>query len=173
MTQDNVKYTILTYVFLIITILIVFFVSTKLYTSYTEITYNKNILEQKFQESEKKYKELSDIKSKIKDDDKEMNKFLINFSEDELTSYFYNYSKNNPSVVINSISLSEWKLNDFWFKEWSINLSVSFDWEENMLKMLNFIINSDKYNFFITSFDYNFWAKWPMEINIPIKVLYK
>jgi len=175
MTQDKAKITLLTYLLLIVTIFIIFFVTTKLYDSNNQINYSKNTLNQKIKELETKYSELSKIKSDLsKADQKDMEKFLINFSEDELTSYFYDYAKNNEiNTSINSINLTEWQKNDFGFKEWNINLNVSFDWEESMIKMLNFIINSDKYNFYIHSFDYNFWQIWPREVSIPIKVLYK
>lgn len=175
MTQDKAKYTILTYLFLIFTIIIVFFVSMNLYDNYNQITYNKDTLEQTLKDKKQQFANLSDIKIKLeKWDQKEMEKFLINFSEDEFTSYFYDYAKNNElNTVINSINLVEWQKNDFWFKEWTINLNVSFTWDEPMRKMLDYILNSNKYNFYIHSFDYTLWQTWPRNVSIPIKVLYK
>gem|GEM_PF-1493455 len=109
MTQDKAKITLLTYLLLIVTIFIIFFVTTKLYDSNNQINYSKNTLNQKIKELETKYSELSKIKSDLsKADQKDMEKFLINFSEDELTSYFYDYAKNNEiNTSINSINLTE------------------------------------------------------------------
>jgi hypothetical protein len=62
----------------------------------------KDALVQQLQEKNEQYQKVSKIKSdidsgQIKDID--FDKFLSNFSEDELIEYFYAYANNNPTKI--------------------------------------------------------------------------
>lgn len=172
------KYTILTYLFLLLTIFTLFIFTKNFYYDFKVNRENIKSLTQELAQKNEEYQKLSDIKLAIdsgKSDIKNFDKFLINFDEDEITNYFYEYANNNIwDLKIDSISLSQGKLNEFWFMESQIDIIASFAWEEDMINMLNFVLTSEKYNFYIHEFNYPLWnIKWPFSVTIPLKVLYK
>ncbi len=176
--NNKSKNTFLTYFFLLLSIFVVIVFTKNFYFQVLDTTKQKEILSQTLQEKSKELEKLSKIKTDIdawKVENIDFNKFLINFSEDQLTKYFYDYANTNVwKVKIESISLSEGKLNEYGFKESDISLSVSFMQESEMIKMLNFLLNSDKYNLYIHNFSYPLWkTNEPFNVTIPLKVLYK
>lgn len=176
--ENKSKYTLLSYLFLVLTIFIVL-LFTKDLLSQTALKYDalkesNNKLEEKTNE----YKEIEKIKQDIeswKIDKKELDKYLVKFNENELIEYFYNYANTNPAKLkITSINISKWTLNEFWFKEWKIDLQVMFADEKSMLDMLSFINTSDKYKMFVHELTYPYWnTTQTFTTTIPIKVLYK
>ncbi len=176
--NNNAKYKFLTYLFLLLTVFVVFLFSKNLYTQITENTKQKQALTQQLEEKNAQYQEISKIKSDIDSwavQDIDFDKFLSNFSEDELVEYFYSYANNNPSKVqIQTIGLSQWAYNEFGFMEAKIDLWVTFSSEKDMLDMITFLQNSQKYNFFIHELNYSLGNTLsPISVNIPLKVLYK
>lgn len=176
--NNNAKYKFLTYLFLLLTVFVVFLFSKNIYTQITENTKQKEALNVQLQEKNTQYQEISKIKSDIdagQITDINFDKFLSPFSEDELLNYFYAYANNNPSKVqIQTLSLSEGAYNEFWFMEAKIDLWVTFSSEKDMLDMITFLQNSQKYNLFIHEFNYSLGENIsPISVNIPLKVLYK
>lgn len=176
--NNNSKYKFLTYLFLLLSIFVIFLFSKNIYMQMTQNIKQKDALVQQLQEKNEQYQKVSKIKSdidsgQIKDID--FDKFLSNFSEDELIEYFYAYANNNPTKIqIQSIWLSDWVYNEFWFKEAKVDINAVFSTEKDMLDMITFLQNSEKYNLFIHEFTYPFWnAATPFSVNIPLKVLYK
>jgi hypothetical protein len=176
--SNKSKYSFLTYLFLFLTIIILFLFTKNIYYNLKENSQIIASLKEKVAQKQADYDNLSKIKLAIdswKSDIKDFDKFLVKFNENEITKYFYDYAnKNMWKLKIDSISLTDWKLNEFGFKEWKIDLVVSFSSEFEMIDMLNFILNSEEYNFYIHEFQYPFWnISWPFKVTIPLKVLYK
>lgn len=176
--ENKSKYSVLTYLFLFLTIFVLIIFTKNAYYNVKENTEGLKTLKENVAQKQAEYEKLTKIKKDIdawKTDIKDFSKYLINFSEEELTSYFYDYANNNPwKLKVESISLTPGKLNEFWFKEWSIDLSVSFATETDMTNMLNFLLESEKYNFFIHEFTFPLnKTTWVLKVNIPLKVLYK
>jgi len=135
-------------------------------------------LEQKLEQSEKELNDLKLVKEDIEAEriqDINFEAYTKTIKDNEITKYFYDYANDKKNwVVLNSISFSEWSLNDYWFKEASISLSLSFDNKQKMTKMLNYLIDSQDYNFYIHSFSYPKQdEKEQFNVSIPLKVLYK
>lgn len=177
--NNKTKYSLLTYLFLLITVFIVF---TFTKSFYTEIVQNKDqvkLLEDNLKVKNEEYDKISKIKSQIDAwniKNINFNKFLVDFREDELIDYFYSYANNNVNnLKIESLSLSQWKLNEFWFNEAKVNLIATFTSEQDMIDMINFLLRSEKYNLYIHEFSYPFWSEFkePLKVTIPLKVLYK
>jgi len=178
MNKNNARQVLLTYLLIILTVFTIITFTKNIYYSITENSWNIEATEIKKEEIKKEYDRLSKIKIDLtsgKIENMNFDKYLINFNEDEFLSYFYSYTRsNNWKVIINSISLSPGNLNDFWFKEWQIDLSVSFISEFEMLKMFDFLLNSTKYNFYVHNFSYPFnQINQRLDVNIPLKILYK
>lgn len=176
--NNKSKNTFLTYFFLLLSVFVLVLFTKNFYQNVLETSKQKEVLAQTLSEKSSELDKLSKIKSDIDSGNvKDINfdKFLVKFSEDELVEYFYNYAKTNPGKAeINSISLKEWKLNEYWFNEAGVDLSVNFLSEQEMIKMLNFLLNSEKYNLYIHDFTYPLWkTDKPFRVNIPLKVLYK
>lgn len=176
--NNKSKYTFLTYLFLLLTIFVAFLLTKDMYFEVLENSKQKELLQEKLTAKNEELQKISKIKTDIdswKINNKQLNKFLSKFSEDELTDYFYNYANlNKTKVKIESISLTEWKLNEFWFTESKIDLTATFWQEQDMLDMINFLLTSDKYNLFIHEFSYPFGhTEGAFKVSIPLKVLYK
>ncbi len=176
--NTTTRNTLLTYLFLFLTVFLVLFFTKNIYMQTVE---NKNTLasvQQDLAQKKAEYESLSQMKQDLdggKYDEYNLDKYLINFSEDELSSYFYNYAATNlGKVQINNITLDAGKINDFGFMEGTIQLSVVFATELDMLNMFAVLLENDTYNFFIHNFDYPFGEiTGPFMVDIPLKVLYK
>jgi len=175
--NNKARNTFLNYFFLLLSFFVIILFTKDFYTNFLEISSQKELLSQTLVKKNKELEEISKIKSNIDNWnvwDINFDKFLIDFREDEIIKYFYDYANANKSVVIENISLDKWNKNDYGFTEWKIELVVSFATQADMIKMLNFLLNSEKYNLYIHDFSYPFWnASWPFKVNIPLKVLYK
>ncbi len=176
--NNKTKYSLFTYLFLVATLFL--FLFTKDF--YTQMVENKEqiaLLETKIKQKTQEYNKISKIKSQIdagEMKDIQFNKFLIQFHEDELIDYFYAYGNQHlTNLKIESLHLSEWTLNEFGFHEAKINLAVTFNSEQDMINMINFLLMSDKYNLYIHEFNYHLGQdpKLPIQITLPLKVLYK
>lgn len=169
--NNKQKYKLLTYVFLFLSLFVGIIFTKNFYTWLWVNIEQKKSLEYTLESTKNEYSELKSIQEKIKNDGwwEEWEKFLIDFSEDELLQYFYSSNGN-----FSEIEFTPGTLNDFWFLEWKINLSMTFSSEKNMKDFIDkTLLKSPKYNFYIHDFSYPFGEVWPFEVNIPIKILYK
>ncbi len=176
--NNTAKYKFLTYLFLLLSIFVVFLFSKDFYLNILENNKQKEVLAQKLEEKKSEYEKISTIKTNIdtwKVENIDFDKFLSTFSEDELTDYFYTYANSNKTKLkIESISLTDWMLNEFGLKEAKVELNTTFNSEKDMIDMINFLINSQKYNLYIHEFNYPLWStNWQFSVTIPLKVLYK
>lgn len=131
------------------------------------------------QSKEKLSKELDDISKNIANKP-ELKKYINEVKEDELLDYFYNYVAISRSwswfTVIDSINFDKWSKNEYWFNEWRINLTITVSDEQELFKMLDFIVSKEsKYQFFIDNFSFPNDSNivWSIQVNIPIKMFYK
>lgn len=176
--DNKTKYSLLTYLFLLLTVFIIFTFTKSFYADIVENKDKIRILNEQIKTKSEEYDKIAKIKSQIESwtvKDINFDKFLVNFSEDELLEYFYSYSNNHVNnLKIESLNLSEWKLNEFWFNEAKIELQATFNSEQDMIDMINFLLKSEKYNLYIHDFTYPFWSdsKLPLKVKIPLKVLY-
>jgi hypothetical protein len=115
--SNKSKYSFITYLFLFLTIIVLFLFTKNAYYSVKENSQIVDSLKEKVAQKQGEFDNLSKIKLAIdsgKSDIKNFNKFLIKFDENELTKYFYDYANSNPGKLkIDSISLKEGKLNEF------------------------------------------------------------
>lgn len=124
---------------------------------------------------------LNEIRNKINNDNFEIDKYMVNISEDEIIDYIYSkIEQDNRTYLdwvttIRSISMNKWDLNELWFKELTINLNLRIPSEDRMIKILDFFTWEDsKYKFFISSFSYPNVNNWSVfNVSIPLKVFYK
>ena len=110
---------------------------------------------------------------------KEVEKYGISFSENELIDYFYWYVESlDPKVQelkIRDISFSEWIKNELWFKESNINLNIAVVDENAMIRFLDFLTNNEsKYRFFIDNFSYpSNQEQLDFNVIVPLKLFYR
>lgn len=111
--------------------------------------------------------------------DNSINRYIIDFKEDEIVGYIYGYleQSNGESWVtlVKSITLNEGAVNEYGFKEASIQLDVRVSDEWAMTNFLSFLTSpKEKYNFFINNFTYpNNGIPGSYNVTIPLKVFYK
>jgi hypothetical protein len=176
--NNKTRNTLLTYLFLLLSLFVLATFTKDFYFTSVEHKNTISTLKSTLAASQAKYDELATIKKDIdagKYKDYNFEKYLVNFSEDEITNYFYDYANQNVGrIQIDTLTLAKWGKNEFGFMQGDINLSVTFTTEIDMMNTLNFLLNSPKYNFYIHQFNYPLWeVTWPFSVEIPLKVLYK
>lgn len=176
--NSPVKYKFLSYFFLLLSVFVIFLFTKNIYSEVSQNKQEKQSILQKVEQKKSEYQALSKIQSDItagKIKDINFDKYLVEFSEDELLNYFYSYANQNPTKIrIQSLSLQEWVLNEFGFKEGNIELNALFTTEKDMLDTMNVFLNSEKYNLYIHSFNYDFGnISGPFSVSLPLKILYK
>lgn len=166
------------YFFLLLAIFVLIFFTKDIYFDTKLKSENIKLIQNEIDLKKKEYEEILSLKNKI--DSKEVtdinfDSFLKPFNEQDFLVYFNNYVlKNADKMSIKTISLKDWVRNDFWFREWNLNLTMTFVDEESMMKFLNFIIYNKDYNFYMDDFTYPFWTKETnFSLTFNIKVLYK
>lgn len=177
-TQNNSKYTFLTYLFVLLALFVIFLFTKNVYLSLGETKEQLHALDGKIEAQNQVYNNLQDISQKLNSgevDKKYYDKFLSPFSEDELLSYFYGYA--NPrqgKVMISSITFTPGKNNEVGFMEAGVDIEATFGSEKDLMDMVNFLLNSTKYNLFIHEFSYPLGdTNGEVSVHIPLKVIYK
>ena len=137
--------------------------------------------EQSLEEQRSELQRLNDIKNNLDEDNEDIEKYLVDFSEDEIITYIYsaieadNLKYTDWVVVVKNITITEWTKNEMWFMESSITLNLRVPSDVRLYKILDFFGKSDsKYKFFIDSFSYpNVEWETNFNISLPLKVFYK
>jgi len=169
------------YIIILVTLFIVVLFTR---TQFMELQVNldeKTMNEKSLQVERDELQRLNDVKNNLDEDNKDIEKYLVDIKEDEMIDYIYskieedNLKYTDWIVVIKSISISEWVVNEMWFKESDITLNLRVPSENRMFKVVDFFSNKDsKYKFFINSFSYpNTDTESSFNITLPLKVFYK
>jgi hypothetical protein len=127
---------------------------------------------------------LNEIRNKILNEDNDINKYIVDVSEDLIIESIYskiekdnNSNNNNPwdLVKILNLTMYKWGVNDLWFKELTLNLNLTVPSEDRMIKLLDYFTwDEAEYKFFITSFSYpSLNNNSFFNVNIPLKIFYK
>lgn len=124
---------------------------------------------------------LNEIRNKISNDDIEIEKYIVDLSEDEIINYIYSKIEQDNLIYswwiveVRNISMSKWDINEMWFNEITLNLSLRVPSEDRMIKILDFFTwDKSKYKFYISSFNYpSSRTNWVFNVNIPLKIFYK
>jgi len=166
----------ISYLLIIVSIFLLFFVITNQYAKMQEKLDTKSSLDRKITVTKTELQNLNNLKESLKWNRKEINKYTINFSEDAMIKYIYDYSNNesNLKIAIKNINFWEWVKNELWFLESDINLSIRVENEQSMIDFINFLLKTDSpYTFFINKFNYPFDNRTgSFDINIPLKLFY-
>lgn len=165
---------ILTWLFVL-----VFFTKAQIYA----VPENNDIKEKLISEETSKRKDLTRLEIEQKELNnssskkfKEISKYETEINDDEIIEYIYWHIFTNLwwSASIQGLSIWEGRTWELWFTEATISLEVKISNEAKMIQLLKFLLNQDKYNFFIESFSYPYdKSSRPFTVKIPIKVLYK
>lgn len=172
------KSPIMVYFFLLLSIFVLYFFTKNVYFDMKAKNWDIKILLSEIEEKNKEYEDLASLKQKIDANDIwdiSFDKFLKPFNEEDFLVYFHKYvDERKNKMMINSINLTKWAKNDFWFNEWVIDLSMKFLDEKSMMDFLSFVIYNEDYNFYLDNFSYPLWKELKnFTINFNIKVLYK
>lgn len=137
--------------------------------------------ENSLNEERSELQRLNDIKNNLNGENSDVEKYLVDISEDELIDYIYsaieedNLKYTDGLVVVKNISMTEWIKNEMWFTESQITLNLRVPSEVRMYRILDFFSGEDsKYKFFIDTFSYpNKEWETSFNISLPLKVFYK
>lgn len=169
----------LAYIFIFVSIFLVVFFARPQYASLNENLDTKDSLRTEQDNLKSENEKLSKIKFELDEPtsswSKQIEKYMSDYKEEEIIRYFYDYAENNKTKIsITGLSMSETSVNELWFNESTISLSVNFANEDAMISFLWFILNSDMYKFFINSLTYPIdEPKNSFSLTLPIKVFHK
>lgn len=124
---------------------------------------------------EKKQKELQQLDGS---NNNEIGKYLQQPNEDEIFNELYSFTTNYDGsnawdIKIQSITMTEWVKNEFWFNESNINISARVENKDVMIDFLDFLIKDSKYKFYINSFSLPKDKDKFFNIQVPLTLFYK
>ena len=171
---------VISYIFVLIWIFILFFIALKQYDKMQENFDNKRNAQILLEEKEKKLVELNEIKKIIKSWDFENNisKYILELNENDLLEYFYNYAYSTKlkwsRISIKNISIWEWVKNQIWFLQSDINLNIRVESKDALIKYLDYIFDKEsKYVFYIDTLNFpNDGKEWSFDVKVPLKMYY-
>ncbi len=136
-------------------------------------------LEKEITDVRKQQDELQKIKQQITQSWAVTQRYLSDFTENQILDYLYTYQEtsNNAkgNLQITSISLTQAVENDFGFLEKELTIEAIVSDEQVMKDFLNYLVAQDaKYRFFIQDFNYpNDGREGGYNISIPLKIFYR
>jgi len=161
------------------------FFTTNIYSDIQLNLEENKIKTEKLSDLDKKLINLNNLKADLEDksnlQSKKIKKFISNFSEDKIISYINTYIDDvikeewSEILFLDSISFSENKKSEIWFREIKIDLKISKIRDKYVLNNLLDYLTSDsnEYGFFITELNFPFEKSGPYKINIPLKMYVK
>ena len=137
--------------------------------------------ESALEEARSEVERLNGIEARLNSSEVDISNYLSEFKEDEIIDYIFwqierdNMSSSDWIVLVRNISMTEWIVNELWFYESNVMLSLRVPNEDRMFRMLDFFVREDsKYKFFIESFSSPANAsEWNFNVSIPLKIFYK
>lgn len=139
----------------------------------------RNLVNTEYKQKTDELTKLQELKKSLTaGENKDVEKYIMEFNEDELINYFYSYAQDvslwDGKLVIRSLNMDKGTINEYGFNEGTISLEVRVADEGTLLKMLDFLTGKDsKYSFFIDNFTYTSSPTWSFTATIPLKVFYK
>ena len=132
---------------------------------------------------EEELTQLNNLQSRLEaqwsEDLEALRPYLAEVNEKNLIDYFYSYAETenseNDVIVLRNVSIWKEELNDIWFKERDIVLSVIFAGENTLFSFLNELTSKESpYKFFISDFTYPMnEGNWNIQAEIPLVIYYK
>ena len=123
---------------------------------------------------------LETIENNLNDENSEerqlTDRYRVPFNENDLLQYFYwNVRSDNNNLNIISMNLNSRDENEFWFKEWFIDLEITVNDTDDLMNFLDGILSENaKYSFFIEDFDIPEEEEGiDMDVSVPLKIFYK
>lgn len=165
---------------LILVWLLVFVIFTK--TQFYNLQSNldlKNIIKTDYTAKTGELSKLQELKKSLSAwENKDIEKYIMEFNEDELINYFYAYAQDvslwDWKLVIRGLNMDKGTVNEYGFNEGTISLEVRVADEGTLLSLLDFLTGKDsRYSFFIDNFTYANSLTWNFTVTIPLKVFYK
>ncbi len=168
------------YILVLLSIFILFFLTLSQYNKLQENIDSKNTVKATLESKESDLNKLNELKLKVKSWSilEELSRYQIEYSEDLIIKYFYDYAFDarlpNTKIAIKNISFSEGEKNELGFMESKINLSVRFENEKSLTRFLNYLLWEEaKYVFFIDNFTYSdSYEDSSFDINLPLRLFY-
>lgn len=171
------KNTFLSYFFILVSLFIIV-LGTK--SIYFEISQNKTqqvSLTGQLSDLTAQYDELVNVQKRLDSGEAGelgLDKYLISFSEDELIDYFHSYDSGDVTMEIDSLSFTDGVVNEVGFREANIWVNARFTSQAALLKFVEVLLSSEKYNFFLPSLNIPYGNQnSEFSLSIPLKVLYK
>ena len=158
---------------------ILVFFTTNIYTDLQANLDLNNDKKTKLEELNKTLEKLNKLQASLKNENnkeaKDIKRFTKTFSENEIISYINDYIEElnktewQAIIAFNSISFSEPKKTELWFKEVKIDLKLTIKDSYILNNVLDYLVSKDnKYSFFIKDFSFPIEKSWPYKINLPL-----
>lgn len=170
--------TFISYLIILVSLFILILVTKNQIFNLVEQLDQKEASLKEYEDTKVELVRINKLKTQWKDTSGEVDKYMIDLSENELIDYFYGYSDNIESsdeIKFKSISFTEWKENEIGFNESNISLTIMVANEMVLKNFISHLLSEDaKYKFFVDSFSFpNDWREWGYIINLPLKIFYR
>jgi len=176
--QTNWKDNFLSYIFIIISIVLVSFVIYPFFNDIISLEDENEMNTIKIEDLKTEKEKLESIKDLLdKDEDTKniISKYLNSTDENKILDFFYNYSDNADNwIIIKNLSITKWVVWLKWFNEAKVILALKVSSEKKLLEFIDFLrSDSSEYKIFINELNYKIWSNESFEIDLPLNVYYK
>jgi len=172
------------YVVILVGFFILLFITKDFFYVLQEKLDERNQNERNLEKAKSEHSELEELKVKFESNQDELlknvSKYTLDFNSENLFNYIHSYVENvnsswRGSIIIRSLTLSEWTLWDIGMYEGTISVSAKFSSQRTLLDFIDYLVSSEsQYTFFIDNFSYpNFGKQWDFQATIPLKMFYK
>ncbi len=168
------------YLLVLLSFAILIFVTKNAYSELQLKNSEYERLEITLEDLQAKKERLTEIQSIMSDPtsdtQKQIARYVKDFSEEAMLNYFYDYAESTNGVFkVKSLTLDKKDKNEYGFKEGFVSLKITVDEDTDVTDFLDYILSEDaEYRFFIEKFNMPEKREWRrMSLNIPLKVFYK
>lgn len=169
----------LTYFLVLISLFIIILFTSGQFSQLQENKDTQEELEKELMDVRAQQETLQNIKKEITQSWALTQRYLQDFTENEIIDYLYTYQEasNNASgnLQITSINLSQETQNDFGFFEKTVDVDIVVSSQSVMIGFLDYLVAEDaKYRFFVESFTFpNDAREWGYNVSLPLKIFYR
>lgn len=169
----------LSYFLVLISLFIVILFTSSQFMQLQENNDEHRQLEKEIAQVREQQENLEAVKKQITQSGALTQRYLSDFTENEILDYLYTYQEtsNNAqgNLQITSIALSQPEENDFGFYEKQVTVEAIVSDQEVMKSFLDYLVAEDaKYRFFVDDFNYpNDGREGGYNISVPLTIFYR
>lgn len=167
---------------IIVSLFILLFVTKDLYSNYQITKDNSRTLAKELIETNNELEKFQNIQSTIVEEDKEiLQRYNVEYTDSDVLYFIHSLAENEVTwITVDNVKLTSGIENKHGFMEWTVNIWVNYESDDELLEFISKLTNSNDYVVFIDEisfpFSHNLWENVEVKTNkvsIPLTIYYK